>query len=216
MIRHQPTIRIHETHTIDPATADGPVIDRVTGRASAIVPRLLTVLAIVVFCLAIPAPALAHATLVASSPRDGDQLQSLPGQVRFEFSEKMSAPAYVVVTTPDGTSATVGDPDVEGALVSQQLTDGPDGAYVIAYRAVSKDGHPLTGEIDFLVGDTSSQATGPIQQRGQSPDPDTSTSREQSAAPEQGSTGIDWTLPVSLALFGLSALCYLLSRRAPS
>ena len=95
----------------------------------------------------------AHASLVASDPTEGQQLDTLPDSVSFEFSEAMSEPAYVAVTGPDGSSVIAGEPTVTGAVVSQTL-DGSDvpGTYTMAYRAVSEDGHPVTGQITFTVG----------------------------------------------------------------
>lgn len=95
----------------------------------------------------------AHASLVTSDPREGQTLDALPAAVSFEFSEAMSEPAYVVVTAPDGSSVTTGEPQVDGAIVSQQLASGGGpGTYTMAYRAVSADGHPVTGQITFTVG----------------------------------------------------------------
>ncbi len=67
----------------------------------------------------------------------------------------MTSPAYVIVTAPDGSSVASGTPRVDGVLVRQGLTEGPDGAYTMAFRAVSEDGHPVTGEITFTVGTAS-------------------------------------------------------------
>lgn len=95
----------------------------------------------------------AHASLVNSDPREGQTLDALPAAVSFEFSEAMSEPAYVVVTAPDGSSVTTGEPQVDGAIVSQRLASGGGGGtYTMAYRAVSADGHPVTGQIAFTVG----------------------------------------------------------------
>lgn len=104
--------------------------------------------------------AYAHAALVASDPREGSTLDALPSAVSFEFSEEMSAPAYVVVTGPDGSSVASGDPQVRGAIVTQEL-DGSNapGSYTMAYRAVSADGHPVTGQITFSVGEPAASGT---------------------------------------------------------
>lgn len=184
--------------------------------------RLLIVLAIMLVPLGVPTPAFAHATLVSTSPGAGDQLKRLPDEMRLEFSEQMSAPAYVVVTAPDGTSVTVGDPVVDGALVEQELKDGPDGAYTIAYRAASEDGHPLTGELDFVVGEAEdseslsdpSEPDAPPTEADASPD--VWSDAEPASAPDQESAGFGWPAAVGFALFGLAGLCYLLSRRAPT
>jgi hypothetical protein len=128
----------------------------------------------------------------------------------------MADPAYVIVTAPDGTSVARGAPRVDGPVVSQDITSGPDGTYTMAYRVVSEDGHPLAGEITFTVGATS--AAGPS---GTGPTP-AEPSRDGEAAagvPPAGSP--DETLwsrqhvavSVAVALFGLAALLLLLARR---
>jgi copper resistance protein C len=120
----------------------------------------LLVLAATASVLALmPSPALAHATLVSSTPRQAERLAQLPDEVTFEFNQDISAPAYVIVTAPDDSSVTAGAPDVEARVVTQSLTDGPDGTYTMAYRAVSEDGQPVTGEITFTVGAADNAAT---------------------------------------------------------
>jgi methionine-rich copper-binding protein CopC len=97
-------------------------------------------------------PAAAHATLIDSDPKDGATVQTLPDQVRLEFSEEVGSPAFVDVTAADGTEVADGDPQVLGATVEAPLTaDGPAGTYTIAYRVVSADGHPISGELTFDV-----------------------------------------------------------------
>jgi methionine-rich copper-binding protein CopC len=98
------------------------------------------------------APASAHAELVGSNPKDGATVQRLPTEVQLEFDEEVFTPAYVQVTASDGTKVGAGAPDVAGTTVTLPLTqDGPSGSYTVAYRVVSDDGHPVTGEITFDV-----------------------------------------------------------------
>jgi methionine-rich copper-binding protein CopC len=106
-----------------------------------------------------PVPAWAHAGLESSSPAAGQRLDALPSEVSFTFSEDLATPAYVVVTAPDGTSLTSGDPVVEGTTLKQAVSAGPPGDYSMAYRAISSDGHPVTGEISFTVGAASTPPT---------------------------------------------------------
>lgn len=107
----------------------------------------------VVGLLAIPAaPANAHAELIGSTPEDGATVARLPTEVSLEFSEPIATPAYVEVTAPDGAVVADGQPDVRDGTVSQQVTgDGPSGSYTVAYRVVSADGHPVSGELTFDV-----------------------------------------------------------------
>jgi methionine-rich copper-binding protein CopC len=103
--------------------------------------------------LALPiAPASAHATLVGSDPKDGATVRELPSEVSLEFSEAVGSPAYVEVTASDGTDVGSGDPEVLDAIVTMPLaSEGPAGTYTLAYRVVSADGHPISGELTFDV-----------------------------------------------------------------
>jgi copper resistance protein C len=160
-------------------------------------------------------PASAHASLVGSTPAQDARLDALPGEVSFEFSEQMSAPAYVVVTAPDGTALADGDPVVDGATVRQAVSPSTaTGTFTMAYRAVSEDGHPVTGQISFDVGEASSPA------------PSASASPSASATPgpapaaassdDDGGGGIPtWaTVGVPVVLLVLALLLFAWSRRA--
>ena len=164
-----------------------------------------------------PGPAAAHASLVSSSPAQGDVLATAPTSISFEFSEDMVSPAYVVVTGPDGNAATVGEPVVDGNVVTQQVAPGvPDGTWTTAVRAVSKDGHPVTAQITFSVGD------GAVDDAPAAPDVAGSTSEDTGGddpAPVAGADASGWTrgrtdLVVAVAIFGLAGLLLLLARRA--
>lgn len=174
--------------------------------------RLVAAIGLVAF-LALPSPASAHASLVSSSPEQGQQLARLPDRVDFEFNQDMSSPAYVIVTAPDGSSVTDGDPVVEGAEVTQALTDGPDGSYTMAYRAVSEDGHPVTGEITFTVGAASSDPA------SDSPAPattDRSTASSGDEATDESFLGRHLlVIGVGVVLFGAAAVLLLIARRSP-
>ncbi|WP_168929408.1 copper resistance CopC family protein [Nocardioides sp. GY 10113] len=99
-------------------------------------------------------PAAAHTSLVGSTPEDGARLDALPAEMTFTFSEPISPPAYVVVTAPDGTPAAAEEVRVAGTEVSVALADpGIAGRYTAAFRVVSEDGHPVTGQLSFDVGD---------------------------------------------------------------
>lgn len=94
----------------------------------------------------------AHASLVGSDPRDGARLDAVPARVSLEFSESMSAPAYIVVTAPDGSKAQRGEVAVDDADVSVALDPAAGaGEYTVAFRAVSEDGHPVSGQFRFTV-----------------------------------------------------------------
>lgn len=97
-------------------------------------------------------PAAAHASLVSSDPKDGSSLDAEPATVSITFNEDVSTPAQLQVTGPDGETLADADPTVDGRTVTQTLrTSGYAGTYTIAYRVISADGHPVTGELTYDV-----------------------------------------------------------------
>ncbi|MDF9716665.1 copper resistance protein CopC [Nocardioides sp. ChNu-153] len=125
-----------------------------TGSRTVVLRLLAAALAIALLLLAplgLAAPAQAHASLVASTPEDGATLEGAPTEVALQFSGEVRAPAYVVVTGPAG-DVVDGDPVIDGDTVTQPLGDGIEGGYTIAYRVVSEDGHPISGQLTYQVG----------------------------------------------------------------
>jgi methionine-rich copper-binding protein CopC len=101
---------------------------------------------------ALALPAHAHATLVSSSPEDGARIDTLPASISFTFDENVASPAFVAVTSPDGSSIVDGDPAVLDATVTQQIKPVDErGRYTMSFRVTSVDGHPVTGTIEFTV-----------------------------------------------------------------
>lgn len=102
------------------------------------------------------AAASAHTELVSSNPADGTTVRTLPSSVELTFSEPMATSVFVVVAGPAGAQVEVGEPEVTGDTVRQATTGrGPAGDYTLAYRVVSADGHPLSGELNFAVQESS-------------------------------------------------------------
>ena len=99
------------------------------------------------------APASAHASLVRATPADGATLASAPRQVVLQFDDPISTSfATLVVTGPDGHDVTTGRPSVSGSTLTGGLEGGlPPGTYRTAFRVVSDDGHPVTGQRRFTL-----------------------------------------------------------------
>jgi copper resistance protein C len=110
----------------------------------------LALLATFVLGTAFASPALAHDALKSSDPAKGAKVESLT-EVRLTFSATTRFP-NVIVRTADGDVHQDGKPVVDGPVVIQKVKDDlPPGEYVIAYRVVSSDGHPIEGEIPFTL-----------------------------------------------------------------
>jgi copper transport protein len=99
-------------------------------------------------------PASAHATLVAADPPDGARLDRSPAQIHLTFSEHVSASlGGVRVVDSSGARQDRGAVRASGPdVVVDVQPDLPDGTYVVTYRIVSADGHPVRGSTLFAVG----------------------------------------------------------------
>ena len=95
----------------------------------------------------------AHAELVKITPDADAGLTTAPKDVVLEFSEPVNTSfTTVVVTSAAGVSVTSGKPSVVGAKVTQALVPRmAAGAYRVAFRVVSNDGHPVAGESRFTL-----------------------------------------------------------------
>ena len=100
-------------------------------------------------------PAAAHAELVSTDPGEGARLDAVPGTVTLTFSEGVSLGAgYARVLGADGERVDTGAAEVDGDTVTVPLRgDLPDASYVVTYRIVSADSHPISGAFAFVVGD---------------------------------------------------------------
>lgn len=98
------------------------------------------------------APAGAHEDLVSSTPAEGEVLEAVPAVVELTFTaDLLDISTLVVVTGPDGEPVEVPS-TVDGAVVSAPFPEDPaDGAYTVAWRVVSGDGHPIQGSFGFLL-----------------------------------------------------------------
>jgi copper resistance protein C len=97
--------------------------------------------------------AFAHATRVSAEPADNAVLTTGPDRVSATFNERLQ-PSFAAMTVvgPDGNLWSVGEPTVQGAVVSIGLRPlGPAGAYTVNYRVTSADGHVVSGSWSFRL-----------------------------------------------------------------
>ncbi len=94
----------------------------------------------------------AHSQLVSSHPADGSSVDRVPESVTLTFNEEIN-PNFVqaVAVGVDGEPRTI-DAAASGPVVTAQMPGGmAAGRIVVRYRVVSKDGHPIEGEISFTA-----------------------------------------------------------------
>ncbi len=115
------------------------------------------VVAVVVAAFAIPAAASAHAYLIRTSPPASQILNAPPPTVALTYDEAVEPRfAIISVTSAQGTQETTAavhrspaDPDT---LVVPLRPHLPEGWYLIYWRAISVDGHPVSGAFTYAVG----------------------------------------------------------------
>ena len=97
-----------------------------------------------------PEKAAAHATLLESTPRDGAVLMAWPPAFELVFNEPV-APLVLRLISPAGseTLAASGRADRLSIRAPQTL---PHGTYVLSWRVISADGHPVGGSLVFSIG----------------------------------------------------------------
>ena len=118
-------------------------------------------LAAALVALAFPAAASAHATLGRTAPQYGSRVDSSPKVVRLTFDQSVDA-------LPDAIRVY----DAKGRLLSGATRSSADhrtiaapvsrlarGGYTVRWRAVSADGHVVSGVFTFGVRETAPQAT---------------------------------------------------------
>lgn len=108
-------------------------------------------------------PPAAHARLNTSTPAAGAVVAQAPAAVVLTFNRDIAPPATVAVTAPSGDRVGTGDPVVRGKVVSAPIAAREQGSYTVAFRAVSVDGHPITGRFVFSVGHRSTPYATPKQ-----------------------------------------------------
>jgi methionine-rich copper-binding protein CopC len=105
--------------------------------------------------LALPS-ANAHSDLISSNPATEANLEQIPESFSLTFNEELISIEGESVNTltlqgTDGANYDLLAPTVVGAVLSAKASsaDYPAGDYLLKYRVVSADGHPISGEIAF-------------------------------------------------------------------
>ncbi|MEV6375145.1 copper resistance CopC family protein [Micromonospora musae] len=144
--------------------------------------RIAALLVAVAVLVAPASPAAAHNTLRASEPAAAARLTAPPTRISLTFLQKLD-PAFTTIVLSDAEQRRVptGAPVVTDATgtvtIDQPLANG---AYTVAYRVVSADGHPVQGSYAFTVDDPTASpapavstpgAAGPVTSSGRSAGP---------------------------------------------
>ncbi|MBO3749624.1 copper resistance protein CopC [Streptosporangiaceae bacterium NEAU-GS5] len=158
-----------------------------------------------VLCLlVVPSAAQAHDSLKSSSPAKNAVVTDLK-QIELEYSAHVSFPV-VIVHDAAGRRYDTGEPRTDGPNVFKNVAPLPNGSYVIAWRVVSSDGHPIQGEIPFTVAGSAVTAP-PVAVAA------TSGAAGQPQEEGQGIPGWIWAIAIVLVALGVAALLGVRTRR---
>ena len=98
----------------------------------------------------------AHTALELSTPSSDQSVEFMPTELSATFDEDLIEIEGEVVNTlelqnADGVNYELSPATIAGPVVSAKVGDGeyPAGDYLLKYRVVSADGHPITGEVTF-------------------------------------------------------------------
>lgn len=136
-----------------------------------LVRRSLALLSIVVaVVLGSTGVAGAHAELVSTEPASGTVTARPPEAVVLRFSDAVDpVPGGIRLVRSDGsvvTDGAVGRIDGDDRTVSLAVPPGIGAdTYVVSWRVISADSHPIRGAFTFQVGDGPSRSVGPLVER---------------------------------------------------
>ncbi|MDO4821591.1 MAG: copper resistance protein CopC [Rothia sp. (in: high G+C Gram-positive bacteria)] len=159
-------------------------------------------------------PASAHDELISTNPADGATLTQAPASLELTYSGDImdvDGANQVRVTNAAGDSVTAGEPEIDGAVVTQDLaTAAADDTYTVTWRVVSSDGHPIQGIFTYTVGEGSAADNATTQATttaAAEPSAENTGSATTASDPvSQAGQGLSTPLKLVLALVAVAAL----------
>jgi copper resistance protein C len=147
-------------------------------------------------------PVSAHSVLLATAPAKSANVTSAPASVVLTFNEMPQGEfSDIHIVGPDGARRDSGHVKVLNDTVTEDMGGTrPSGTYVVDWRVISADGHPVSGQFSF----TASSAAPALAAR------QADTTRSASGSKGSGTVVI---VVVVVLVFLAGALTFLLLRR---
>ena len=102
----------------------------------------------------LPVTAFGHASVLSSNPSPNESLDTIPEKISIQFSETIQSSFHsLAMYSKEGKEIPLQDIQVSGNTLEGKWSSSFDeGVYIIKWRVVSGDGHPIEGTIPFQYG----------------------------------------------------------------
>ncbi|WP_036283953.1 copper resistance CopC family protein [Microbacterium luticocti] len=158
--------------------------------------------------LGVAAPASAHDQLLSTSPENGSHVDALPAEVTLTFNDLVTDAGgdanQVHVLDSSCTRLDTGAAKVVDNTITQQVHGQATGPITVLWRAVSRDGHPVSGEFSFTVGDGQAAASPSCAAGDAAP----------AADAEQGASPLPWVIAGIVLVVVIAGIAHLLITRS--
>ncbi|MFC0187656.1 copper resistance protein CopC [Fictibacillus aquaticus] len=112
--------------------------------------KILFMLAL--FTIIFPTITSAHTGLESSNPAEGAVVKEERKELTLQFKTKIESLSSMQIVRDDGQEIELDSLIVEEKKMSGKLTSALDnGSYIIQWRIIGTDGHPIEGQIPFKV-----------------------------------------------------------------
>jgi methionine-rich copper-binding protein CopC len=113
----------------------------------------------------------AHTSVVTTTPLYKSTVTSMPLQISIEFTDELMTIGdeevnTISITAPDKSEISLTSISLVKNLITANLpdVDYQDGTYLVSYRVVSADGHPVSGSYPLYLNAPSAPASQPVTQ----------------------------------------------------
>ncbi len=121
--------------------------------------KVFTALCVAIVVLLVPSAVSAHAVLDSSTPLPSSVLESSPSEIRLDFNETIeNSLLSIQLFDSEQRDVSIGKAQRSESDLSVAVASVPrleNGVYVVVWRVVSADGHPVSGAFPFEIGNTS-------------------------------------------------------------
>lgn len=114
--------------------------------------KKMFVLLLALFVCFSPVPAKAHTGLETSLPQEGENVTQPLRELVLTFNTEIESLSTMQLFHADNTGILLHNLSVEGNVMRADLEqDLKNGSYLIDWKIVGKDGHPIEGKVNFQV-----------------------------------------------------------------